>query len=328
MVKKQASKKVPKQAARKPRKKKAADADSRGLSASEVAVGSPSKEAEEVRRVVEEQGGKVLGAYRDPLGGNWQLLASLPIDKVAPTLFQRDIPQAHVERLTSVLDRMDRFLDPIITVPSDQGGFWTPNGHHRLSAMKRLGARSVVALVLPDRQVAYQILAMNTEKGHNLREKALEVIRMARDLATLDPRPEKEFALEFEEPAFLTLGVTYVRQSRFAGGAYHPVLRRVEEFLPSPLPKALEVREGRAAKLLELDEKVSQVVAGLKERGFSSPYVKNFVVARVNPFRFKRGATMSFDEAMDKMVTAAGRFDAAKVQLGDLAGVAGSPSEE
>jgi ParB family chromosome partitioning protein len=328
MAKKRAPEKAPKQAARQPRKKKAAEAESRGLSASEVAAGLPSKEVEEVRRAVEEQGGRALGAYRDPLGGHWQLLASLPVDKVAPTPFQRDISQPHVERLTSVLDRMDRFLDPIIAVASDQGGFWTPNGHHRLSALKRLGARSVIALVLPDKQVAYQILAMNTEKGHNLREKALEVIRMARDLATLHPGPEKDFALEFDEPALLTLGITYQRQGRFSGGAYHPVLRRVEEFLALPLSKALATREERATRLLELDEKVNQAVAGLKERGFSSPYLKNFVVARINPLRFKRGATMPFDEAMDKMLGAADRFDPAKVQLGDLAGAAGSPTEE
>ena len=37
---------------------------------------------------------------------------------------------------------------------------------------------------------------------------------------------------------------------------------------------------------------------------------------------------MSFDEAMDKMIPAAGRFDASKIQLGDLAGAAGSPGEE
>jgi len=328
MAKRRAAEKTPKQTARKPRKKKAAEAGSRGLLASEVAIGLPSKEAEEVRQTIEQQGGRVLGSYRDPLGGHWQLLASLPIDKVAPTPFQRDISQSHVKRLTSVLDRMDRFLDPIIVVPNNEGGFWTPNGHHRLSAMKRLGARSVIALVLPDRQVAYQILAMNTEKGHNLKEKALEVIRMARNLAALDPRGEKEFALEFEEPALLTLGITYERQGRFAGGAYHPVLRRVEEFLASPLPEALKSREERAAKLLELDEKVNQAVAGLKERGFSSPYLKSFVVARVNPLRFKRGAMMSFDEAMDKMVAAAERFDASKIQIGDLAGAAGSLSEE
>jgi len=71
--------------------------------------------------------------------------------------------------------------------------------------LRAIGAKAVVALVLPEPETAYRILALNTEKAHNVREKSLEVIRMARSLAQLDPRPEKEFALEFEEPSFLTL---------------------------------------------------------------------------------------------------------------------------
>ncbi len=310
------------------RKKKAVEPSSRGLSAAQVAGGSAPRELERLSQAVEARHGRVLGAYRDPLGGSWQLLASLPIDQVAPTPFQRDLSEAHVERLTSVLDRMGRYLDPIIAVPNAEGSFWTPNGYHRLSAMQRLGARSIVALVVPEQSVAYQILAMNTEKGHNLREKSLEVVRMARSLAELDPRPEREFALEFEEPALLTLGLTYAQRGRFSGGAYHSVLRRVEAFLSSALPKALQTRTARAARLLELDDLVSAAVAKLKERGFASPYLKAFVVARLNPLRFQRGAKMSFDEAAEKMLAAARRFDAGKVRIGDLAGASGPPAEE
>jgi ParB family chromosome partitioning protein len=183
-------------------------------------------------------------------------------------------------------------------------------------------------VVLPDAEVAYQILALNTEKGHNLREKALEVVRMARSLAELDPRPEKEFALEFEEPAFLTLGLTYQQRGRFAGGAYHPLFRRVEEFLSQPLPKALETRQGRVVRLLELDDLVNEAVLQLKRRGFTSPYLKAFVVARINPLRFQRGKKASFDDTIEAMLKAIRRFDAANVQLGDLAAASGPPAEE
>jgi len=117
-------------------------------------------------------------------------------------------------------------------------------------------------------------------------------------------------------------------QGRFAGGAYHPVLRRVDAFLAAGLPKALETRRARAARLLELEEKVNVAVAGLKEQGFTSPYLKAFVVARLNPLRFRRGATMEFDEALDAMLKAAGRFDPKKIKLGDLAGTFGPAAEE
>ena len=298
-----------------------------GLTAPEVTSGAPTAEIEGLSQAIRESGGGVVGSYRDPAGGHWQLLASLPIDRVEPTPFQRDLSKTHVERLGRVIGRMGRFLDPIIAVRASEGKFWTPNGHHRLAAMRQLGARSILAVVVPELSVAYQILAMNTEKGHNLREKSLEVIRMARALAELDPRPEKDCALEFEEPDYLTLGLAYEKRGRLGGGAYHPVLRRVEAFLDAPLPEALMIREGRAEKLLALDDKVAEAVASLKERGFTSPYLKAFVVARLNPLRFRRVATMSVDETLDAMMVAALKFDAAKVKVSDLASIAPGPAD-
>jgi ParB family chromosome partitioning protein len=324
------AKKIAKKAAKKPgtpRRRKGAFSIN-GLNAAEVTSMAPPAEVEALGIAIKESGGGVVGSYRDPAGGHWHLIASLPIEKVEPTPFQRDISKTHVERLGSVIGRMGRFLDPIIVVRTAEGIFWTPNGHHRLGAMRNLGARSILAVVVPEISVAYQILAMNTEKGHNLREKSLEVIRMARSMADLDPRPEKDFALEFEEPAYLTLGVAYEKRGRLSGGAYHPVLKRVETFLESPLPSALAVREGRADKLLALDDKVGSAVSALKERGFTSPYLKAFVVARLNPLRFRRGATMAADEALDAMMTAAEKFDAGKVKVGDLAAAPPGPADE
>jgi ParB family chromosome partitioning protein len=310
-----------------PRRKKGA-VSIKGLTALEVTGDAAPAEIEALGQAVRESGGGVVGSYRDPAGGHWHLIASLPIDRVEPTPFQRDISKTHVERLGSVIGRMGRFLDPIIAVRTAEGTYWTPNGHHRLAAMRQLGARSILAVVVPEMSVAYQILAMNTEKGHNLREKSLEVIRMARSLSELDPRPEKDCALEFEEPDYLTLGLAYEKRGRLSGGAYHPVLRRVETFLDSPLPEALLIREARADKLLALDDKVAEAVAALKERGFTSPYLKAFVVARLNPLRFRRGATMPVDDALDEMMSAAQKFDAGKVKIGDLASAPPGPAEE
>ncbi len=310
------------------KKRSRKSAQPRGLIASEVAAGSPPPEVEALIQVVRECGGGVVGAYRDPVGGHWQLIASLPMDRIEPTPFQRDLSDTHVRRLGDVVGRMGRFLDPIIAVRTPAGGFWTPNGNHRLAAMRRLGARSILAVVVPEISVAYQILAMNTEKGHNLREKALEVMRMARSLAELDPRAEKDYALEFEEPDFLTLGLAYEKRGRLSGGAYHPVLRRVEAFLDLPLPEALEARAERAQKLIDLDDKVTEAVSALRERGFTSPYLKAFVVARLNPLRFRRGATMDADEALEEMLGAAERFDATKIKMADLASAPPGPSEE
>ena len=309
------------------KKKSAAEAASRGLTPAQTASGAPPAKVESLRQEIQRDGGAVLAVYRDPLGSHWQILASLPADRVVPTPFQRDLSDTHTERLTGVIGKMERFLDPVITVRTTEGQYWTPNGHHRAEAMKRLGARAIVALVLPDTEVAYQILALNTEKAHNLREKSLEVVRMARALADLDPRPERDYALEFEEPSFLTLGLCYEKRGRFSGGAYHAVLKRIEEFQGAALPKALALREERAARLLELDDAVIEAVAALKDRGLQSPYLKAFVVARINPLRFQRGARADFDETISRMLASAKRFDPSKIKADQLAGASGPPDE-
>jgi len=298
------------------------------LSAGDVTGGTQTPEVEALCREIRECGGGIVGAYRDPVGGHWQVVASLPIDRIEPTPFQRDISDAHVARLGDVISRMGRFLDPIVAVRNPEGAFWTPNGHHRLAAMRGLGARSIVAVVVPEAAVAYQILAMNTEKGHNLREKSLEVVRMARSLSGLEPRAEQDYALEFEEASYLTLGLAYEKRGRLSGGAYHPVLKRVETFLAEPLPESLRVRGERSDRLLALDDLVIAAVTGLKERGFTSPYLKAFVVARLNPLRFRRGATMSADAALEAMSTAARKFDPDKVKAGDLASAPPVAAEE
>lgn len=40
---------------------------------------------------------------------------------------------------------------------------------------------------------------------------------------------ESEFAFEFEQPAFLTLGSGYEERPRFSGGAYQSILRVKQE---------------------------------------------------------------------------------------------------
>ncbi|MCK6549068.1 ParB/RepB/Spo0J family partition protein [Myxococcota bacterium] len=325
---KTATKKAP--AAKKARRKKASgEPGSRGIDARDVGGAAPPAEIARLAEVIDADGGRTLATYRDPLGGHWQVVAALPLAKVAPTPFQRDLSETHGARLADVLDRLDRFLDPIITVRNDDGTYWTPNGNHRLYAMNRLGARAIVALVVPDRDVAFRILALNTEKAHNLREKALEVIRMARALAGLDPgRSESSYALEFEEPPLVTLGIAYELRGRFSGAVYHPILKRVDHFLDAPLAEALDVRRTRAERLLKLDDRVSEAVAALKEQGLTSPYLKNFVVARVNPIRFVKGEPPGFDETIAKMIAAAQSFDPSKVRADQLASASGPPPEE
>ncbi|HLQ36957.1 MAG TPA: ParB N-terminal domain-containing protein [Planctomycetota bacterium] len=315
-------------AAKKKSTRKKAEPSTRGLLATDVAATKPTAEVQRLADQVTSDGGTVLAHYRDPLGGHAQLLVALPLAKVAPTPFQRDLSATHVKRLTERIGELDRFLDPIIAVRRDDGSYWTPNGNHRLHAMKALGAQSITALLVPEERIAYRILALNTEKAHNLREKAVEVIRMARDLAGFDTGKESAHANVFEEPALLTLGVCYEQNGRFAGGVYRPVLKVIDGFLEVPLAKAIVERERRAALLVGLDEQVAAAVARLKAKGFDSPYLKNFVMARINPLRWQKDKAAEFDATLQQMTAAAKKFDAAKVDAASLAATGGAPAEE
>jgi ParB family chromosome partitioning protein len=306
---------------------------STGLAATELQAAAPPVEVAELHRAIEGDGGKVLAIYREPYGGRWVVLAALPIELIEPTPFQRNLSDMHVRKLELVIGKIGRFLDPIIAVRAPTGDqvakYWTPNGNHRLSAMRTLGAKSIVAIVVPEAAAAYQILAMNTEKAHNLREKSLEVIRMYKELARLDDATEETYVLEFEEPAFITLGLCYEERPRFSGGAYNPVLKRVEAFLKNPLRAAIELRRERAKTMLALDDQIVKQVEALKAKGLTSPYLKSFVVARVNPIRFrpKDAVPLSFDEAFARMATATAKFNPEKIKMEDLASSVGVVDE-
>ena len=312
-------------AKRRPRKAKPG---TRGLTPAETRLESLSGSAQEVAQRVEKVGGHVLGSYNDPLGKQPVLVAILPIESVEPTPFQRDLSQVHHRKLADVLDRTGMFLDPIIAVTAPEKGFWTPNGMHRLMAMRRLGARAITALVVPKREIAWQILALNTEKAHNLREKALEVIRIYRGLLDEDAtRAESGFSFYLEEASLVTLGICYEKNGKFAGGAYNPVVRRLASFSEEPIGKAIRIHEKRAGMLMELDERVTEAVKKLKEKGFVSPYLRTFVVARINPLRWIQGDPPPLEEVLKTMRDRAARFNVDKIKQSDLANMGGAPDD-
>jgi len=309
------------------RRKKAA-AGSVGLGAAEVAT-VESAELDRLASMVGDDGGAVLGRYREPFGGKPVLLVALPVAAVEPTPYQRDPSDAHVKRLMGVVEKIGLFLDPIIAIRHEDK-YWTPNGNHRLQALRKLGVKTIVALLVPDPQVAFKILALNTEKAHNVKEKSLETIRMARALAERKQGNETDYGFEFEQAQFLTLGAAYEQRKSLSGGAYTSVLRRIDDFLDESMPKALKERERRGNKVLALDDAVGKVVEALKAKGLTSPYLKAFVVARVNPIRFSKATEFDFDEVIDKMTASAKKFNVDKIKQEDVAkaGGGGAPADD
>jgi ParB family chromosome partitioning protein len=316
--------------------KLAPSAKSRGLDAAQVAIAMDSPEIAELATLVRNAGGAPIGAYHEPLGGRALMLASIPLSAVQPTPFQRDLSPTHAKRLAQKIDETAAFLDPLIVVRGDDGRLWTPNGRHRLAAGKVLGLKQITALISPDESLAYRILALNTEKAHNLRDRSLEVIRMARSLAERQPQAkESQFTNEFEAPELITLGIVYEKSSRFAGGAYSALLKKVDRFSDRTLPVSLRERQDHASRLLEIDDQVKKVIASLQAKGFKSPYLRNYVVARINPVRFhkiKKGDTkppMPLAQALTRMAAAAKGFKLESVSNADLAWVAvGAGSSE
>ncbi len=280
---------------------------------------TPPAEVERLAAAIEEDGGAALAAYRDPVGGHWQLFALLPRAKVQPTPYQRDLSKAHSERLLKVIRKIDRFVDPVVAVRSGDG-YWTPNGNHRRFVLEKLKAALVPAIVVPEAEVAFQILALNTEKAHNLKEKSLEVIRMVRGLIDDGSRKDEEaYSFQFEEPYFITLGLLYEKNARFAGGAYAPFLRRVDKFLKEPIKAAYAVREKRAARVEEADTHLKKAVDALKRRGLNHPFMKNYVLARCNPLSRARKTVPRFEQAIALLVDNLAAFDPRKVRQEDIA---------
>jgi ParB family chromosome partitioning protein len=316
-------------ATKRARGKLAPGANARGLDAAQVAIAPDSPEIAEVVSLLQSCGGAVIGAYRDPLGGRPLVLAVLPLNAVQPTPFQRDLSPTHAKRLAQKIEETAAFLDPLIVVRGEDGRLWTPNGRHRLAAGKVLGLKQITALISPDESLAYRILALNTEKAHNLRDRSLEVIRMARSLAKRHgTSTESQYTAEFESAELLTLGMVYEKSSRFAGGAYNPFLKKVDRFSERTLAASLREREGFASRLLEIDTRAKKIISTLQARGFKSPYLRNYVVARINPVRFhkaKKGdskPTMPLAEALTRMAAAAKNFKIESVSSADLAWVA------
>src|SRR5688500_8040184 len=93
---------------------------STGLEPKDCSIGVTPELAPIVERV-EQDGGLVVASYRDPLGGHALVFAVIPIDRIQPTPFQRDLSDAHHKRLAEVIQKTGRFLDPVIAVPAPEG---------------------------------------------------------------------------------------------------------------------------------------------------------------------------------------------------------------
>ena len=312
------------------RRKKAAEAASRGLAAADLASGSPSPEASALRAAVEADGGLPLSPLPRPAR---RALAAprRAADRPRRAHAVPARPLGGARRAARARDRRAR----TVPRPDHRRAHGRRAGTGRRTATTgspRCGARarkSIVALVVPETEVAYQILALNTEKAHNLREKALEVIRMARELAGRgDAAPETQYALEFEEAA-LPHPRRLLREERPVSRRRLPSRPQARGRVPGGAARrgARNPRGARRA-LLELDEAVTDGDARARRSAASR--------ARTCAPSSSRGSTRSastrgdkpsFDATLDKMIGAAKKFKPESVKAEHVARAAGAPEE-
>ena len=255
-----------------------------------TASGRPQRRRRRSAEQIEAAGGAVLATYREPLGGHVHAARGAADRQVEPTPFQRDLSDAHAKRLTPS-DRQARALPR----PDHRGARRRRGTGRRTAAtgstaMKALGREDDHGARRPRaRRSPYKILALNIEKAHNLREKSLEVIRMYREL------PRATTARERLRARVRGAGA---RHARLLLRAARPLRRRrlpadpaqVDGFLDDAARRgASTVREARAAQVLQSSTTRSpRRSRSSRSAGLTSPYLKAFVVARVNPLRFMK----------------------------------------
>src|SRR5881296_1174042 len=291
--------------------------------------GEPSAKAQALAAQVERDGGTTLALYQEPLGDHWQIFCLLPRERVEASPYQRDLSPTHVKRLTETIKRLDRFVDPIVVISPKPGVYWTPNGNHRRAVLDKLRVERVPAILVVEPEMVFEVLPLNVEKAHNLKEKSLEVIRMYRALAEEEgDTSEEKWTFQFESAHFITLGLLYEENKRFAGGAFAPILRRVDKFLKQSLAKGLPARVERADLVRAADAALGVVVAKIKKRGINHPYVKNYVLARTTPLTRARKTLPPFEQTFKKLRENVEAFDIAKVRYDDIqrSSIMGAPA--
>ena len=79
------------------------------------------------------------------------------------------------------------------------------------------------------------------------------------------------------------------------------VRKLLKTFSDDSLKKAIAVHEKHAGLVFDLEEHVVASVARLKAKGLVSPYLRAFVVARINPLRWIKGEPPPLEEVLGTM---------------------------
>jgi hypothetical protein len=240
--------------------------------------------------------------FKDPLKRQTIALKMLPVNRLEVVGHQRKGRPAHVANLAASIERIG-FLVPLIAIEAEGGRHLVIDGQHRLQAAQEVGVRKVPVLVVPPR-VASRMMNLNIEKDLNIREKGVVALGIYRSFLERVPdmkENDEEVEDSIEKAYYVTLGLAYEGPGRLAGSAFEPLLKKCDFFMRRTLDDAFVVREQRAARLLDTNKLVKEVIDRAKEMGAFHQYFQYQLISHIDPFKRKRGR-QNFDEMFDKAV--------------------------
>ncbi|HEY7874695.1 MAG TPA: ParB/RepB/Spo0J family partition protein [Actinomycetota bacterium] len=242
-------------------------------------------------------------SFKDPHRRQPIAFTTVPLDRLEVVEHQRKTRPAHVEHLVASINSIG-FIVPLVAV-EERGGdkprYIVIDGQHRLHAAREVGLRKLPVLVVPAR-LAPRMMNLNVEKDLNIREKAVVALGIYRVFLETQPNlkeNEDEVKESIDRAYYVTLGLAYEGKGRLAGSAFEPLLKKCDFFMRRTVANAFPAREERAARLLETNSLMQEVIATAKEMGAFHQYFQYQLVSHIDPFRRKRGR-QNFDELFDK----------------------------
>lgn len=249
--------------------------------------------------------------FKDPATRRNLVFEVVPLGRLDVIAHQRKPSAPHVQRLVDSIERVG-FLAPIVVVEAAEGAqLHIIDGQHRYLAAQELGLRKLPVVIVP-RDLAHRMLALNVEKEPNIRERASVALSIYRELVETRPKFVETDAAVVDSVLhahYVTLGLAYAESGRLAGSAYESILRKCDGFMDAPLGETLEIREGRATKVVEAHQLVRAITEKLKERGTWHEFATAQIISYANPLKRAR-KQHSFDETFAKLITKLTALDA------------------
>ncbi len=241
--------------------------------------------------------------FKDPATRRNLVFEVVPVGRLDVITHQRKASEPHVKRLVDSIERIG-FLAPIVVVEdTGRDQLLIIDGQHRYLAAKELGLRKLPVVIVP-RDLAHRMLALNVEKEPNIRERASVALSIYRELVETKPKTVETDASVVDSVLhahYVTLGLAYAESGRIAGSAYESILRKCDGFMDDPVSECLEVREGRAGKLVEAHGLVRSITEKLKERGTWHEFATAQIISFANPLKRAR-KQHTFDDTFTKLI--------------------------